>query len=254
MRVYASYLCYGLVNVARLKNNSMYNSWKSAKNRSTFSRPAAICNGKKLIKGDRILDYGCGQGGDVFRWREMGYQAIGFDPYWSPELPGGGDCFSTVTCFYVLNVIPSVLERLDVLRRAWDYCSDRLIIANITGGATLISGDRYFVEFSTWDLKRLIIYSVRKIPQFIESGLYVVDRSFPDVRLYTWQKSVEAIDQIRSDQPIANDGDYLSSDRGRIVYYRGDGRRFTVKPKDLEIYKSAIERRDRIRDIQLCTF
>ena len=232
----------------------MYSSWKSAKNRKCFSRPAAICNDRNLIIGDRIFDYGCGRGGDVSRWREMGYQAIGFDPYWFPELPSGDDRFSTVVCFYVLNVIPSVSERLEVLARAWDYCSDRFVISNIIGGRTLISGDRYFVEFSTWDLKRLIVYAVGKIPRFIESGLYFVDRSFPDIKLYSWKESVEAIDEIRINHPIANDGDYLSSDRGRVIYCNGSGKRFVVKRNCLDKWQRAIDLRDQIRLIQLCTF
>ena len=232
-----------------------YLSWKSAKNRSQFSRPAAIVNDRGLIVGDRILDYGCGRGGDVARWSAMGYCAVGFDPYWSPEFPSLSDRFPTVTLFYVLNVLPRVSERIEVLDKAWGFCDRRLIVANITGGATLISGDRYFVEMSTWDIKRLIICVCRKIPQFVASGIYFVDRDSPDARLYTWIEAIEEIDRIREDQPIANDGDYLSCDRGRMVYYcGGKSRRFNVRDRDLDKYRGAIERRDRIRLIQLCTF
>lgn len=66
----------------------------------------------------RVLDYGCGRGGDVkyltddtLDPRPMAVE--GWDPYWRPEIPQG--TFEVVLCTYVLNILEveeaeSVLE------------------------------------------------------------------------------------------------------------------------------------------------
>lgn len=56
-----------------------------------------------MLRG-RCLDFGCGRGQDA--------DAAGserFDPHYAPQMPEG--TFDTVTCTYVLNVIPSPTER-----------------------------------------------------------------------------------------------------------------------------------------------
>jgi 2-polyprenyl-3-methyl-5-hydroxy-6-metoxy-1,4-benzoquinol methylase len=62
-----------------------------------------------LLKG-RVLDYGCGKGIDA--------DVLGltkYDPYHFPQIPRGK--FDTITCQYVLNVIPTPIERMEVLDR-----------------------------------------------------------------------------------------------------------------------------------------
>jgi 2-polyprenyl-3-methyl-5-hydroxy-6-metoxy-1,4-benzoquinol methylase len=51
----------------------------------------------------RILDYGCGRGTDA-DW--YGFHA--WDPAWRPAVPKG--TFDAITCIYVLNVLPKVVE------------------------------------------------------------------------------------------------------------------------------------------------
>ena len=66
-----------------------------------------------------VLDYGCGRGADVNYFRSLGVDAGGYDPH-APfgfaESPTG--LFMVVTLIFVLNVLPTVEARLEVLRGA----------------------------------------------------------------------------------------------------------------------------------------
>ena len=66
-----------------------------------------------------VLDYGCGRGADVNYFRSLGIDAVGYDPH-APfgfaESPTG--LFMVVTLIFVLNVLPTVEARLEVMRGA----------------------------------------------------------------------------------------------------------------------------------------
>ncbi len=86
-------------------------SWLTAKSRTAISRPMSYLCSMGLLKG-RVLDYGCGYGGDVERLADLGINIHGYDPHLQPDLTRGK--FNTITCNYVLNVIDEH-ERLTVL-------------------------------------------------------------------------------------------------------------------------------------------
>jgi hypothetical protein len=66
-----------------------------------------------------VLDYGCGRGADVNYFRNVGLDSAGYDPH-APfgfaEPPAG--LFMVVTLIFVLNVLPTVEARLEVMRVA----------------------------------------------------------------------------------------------------------------------------------------
>lgn len=111
---------------------------KTARARNSLSVPMRGFIAK--IKGSH-LDYGCGRGGDVIRLRELfPNQTIkGYDPNSahvkvSPsrlenfsEKPD--DSFHTVSLIYVLNVIPSIEQRAEVLIEALNHCEDMFLLA-----------------------------------------------------------------------------------------------------------------------------
>jgi exonuclease III len=78
----------------------------------------------------RILDYGCGHGRDVEFYRSLGKDADGWDPHvhfgWldSPE-----GWYDLVTVVYVVHVLPTEEQRLQVLRSAAMYGEHVLIVA-----------------------------------------------------------------------------------------------------------------------------
>jgi Methyltransferase domain len=66
-----------------------------------------------------VLDYGCGRGADVDYSLSLGVDAVGYDPhvpFGFAESPTG--LFMVVTLIFVLNVLPTVEARLEVLRGA----------------------------------------------------------------------------------------------------------------------------------------
>ena len=69
-----------------------------------------------------MLDYGCGRGIDVDFYRASGLESEGFDPH---EPYGYGELpirrFDLVACTYVLNVIASPSERVEILERAAQF-------------------------------------------------------------------------------------------------------------------------------------
>lgn len=77
---------------------------------------------KLLGERIRLLDYGCGRGKDLEFYREMGFDAVGYDPY--PEfglsqMPSG--LFDLVLNIFVLNVLPTSVERFEVIRKAAEF-------------------------------------------------------------------------------------------------------------------------------------
>ena len=51
----------------------------------------------------KVLDFGCGIGKDVELLKHKGFDILGYDPFYFPELPK--EKFDTILCFYVLNVL-----------------------------------------------------------------------------------------------------------------------------------------------------
>ena len=67
-----------------------------------LSFPAKNLLAQNLLQG-KILDFGCGFGSDVRLLQQKGFDIIGYDSYYFPELPQYK--FDTIICFYVLNVL-----------------------------------------------------------------------------------------------------------------------------------------------------
>jgi len=93
----------------------------TAISRPTGSRPLkdALKRGW-ITPSDRVLDFGCGRGGDVQWLRAQGFHCEGFDPHpgfgWDSS-PSGS--FDLVAVVYVVNVLDSVEDRVAALQQAW---------------------------------------------------------------------------------------------------------------------------------------
>ena len=66
----------------------------------------------------RILDYGCGRGGDMRHLLGEGYVANGYDPTHRPVMPPGP--FDVVLCTFVLNTV-DVNTELNILKALASY-------------------------------------------------------------------------------------------------------------------------------------
>ena len=83
-------------------NNSNPYSYLTVKERTKMSMPAKMLLEQGELKG-KILDFGCGLGKDVELLKEKGFDIIGYDPHYFPQLPT--EKFDTILCFYVLNIL-----------------------------------------------------------------------------------------------------------------------------------------------------
>lgn len=82
----------------KIKNNPHL----TAIERTSISFPTRWLKQNNLLKGE-ILDFGCGFGFDTDQLKNQGYNIVGYDNYYRPELPEKR--FDTIICNYVLNVL-----------------------------------------------------------------------------------------------------------------------------------------------------
>jgi len=87
-------------------------SWKTAIKRNKLSKPVQIY--EDLLVG-KILNYGAGHGEDTEFLRLKGYDIYSYDKYF-PSDADLNTTYDTIICNYVLNVIPTLQERIEVLK------------------------------------------------------------------------------------------------------------------------------------------
>ena len=101
--------------------------------RSGLSKPIRVALDAGLLKpGMSVFDYGCGRGSDVEFLRDLGYAATGWDPAFFPDEPRARA--DLVNLGYVLNVIEHPTERLEVLRNAWGFAGEAIVVSTLVKG------------------------------------------------------------------------------------------------------------------------
>lgn len=86
-------------------------SWKTAIRRNKLSKPVQIY--KSELKG-KILNYGSGHGEDTELLNLEGFEVCNYDKYFNSNADMNIQ-YDTIICNYVLNVIPTIDERAEVL-------------------------------------------------------------------------------------------------------------------------------------------
>lgn len=101
---------------------------KAALKRSELSRPVKVALEANLFsEGTTFFDYGCGNGEDVKRISELGYDSHGWDPYYRPnEILQAADI---VNLGYIINIIEDMVERREILMKAWKLTQQVLIVS-----------------------------------------------------------------------------------------------------------------------------
>ncbi|ELS05207.1 hypothetical protein Xen7305DRAFT_00049500 [Xenococcus sp. PCC 7305] len=96
--------------------------------RTKLSRPVRVILEEELLNySTSFFDYGSGQGEDVSRLRDRGYNSSGWDPHHSPE---NAIINADIVNFgYVLNVIQDDQERQEALTKAWSLTKSILVVA-----------------------------------------------------------------------------------------------------------------------------
>lgn len=93
-----------------------------------------------IAEGISVFDYGCGQGDDIRVLRESGIEASGWDPYFAPA--GARLEAEVVNLGFVLNVIETPGERIEVLRRAFSLARRVLAVSTMVTGQRPLDGLR----------------------------------------------------------------------------------------------------------------
>ena len=108
----------------------MFNTAKTAIGRKGPSVPA-----RRFVEqiADRhvtgytsVLDWGCGRGTDVEWFNHLGFDGRGYDPIFRPRVSykNTRPKFEYITCFYVLNVIPTKKGRVEAIKEAINHLAD----------------------------------------------------------------------------------------------------------------------------------
>lgn len=140
---------------------------RTAIGRSALSAPVRQALSDGLFQSNpSVLDYGCGRGQDIARLRQLGHEAVGWDPHFASEVPLG--CSELVFLTYVLNVIEDPRERQEALSNAWRHCTGVLAVSvrltwdkrQVTGismgDGTLTSRETFQHLYAISELRQLV--------------------------------------------------------------------------------------------------
>ncbi len=159
---------------------------KAAISRNDFSKPVRLALEAGLFSTEAtFFDYGCGQGGDMERTAKLGYESLGWDPYYRPDTELAEA--DVVNLGYIINVIESQTERREALIKAWGLTRKVLIVAAqvliAQGNSQIAFGDGVITSRNTfqkyYDQEELKLYidqvlGVDAVP--IALGIYFVFR------------------------------------------------------------------------------
>jgi DNA phosphorothioation-associated putative methyltransferase len=108
---------------------------KTAISRYNFSKPIRTIQENGLLKNSsRLFDYGCGKADDVKALQKLGYNAVGWDPIFRPDVEKISS--DIVNLGFVINVIEDISERSKTLKDAFGYAEKLLIISTMVANST----------------------------------------------------------------------------------------------------------------------
>ena len=159
--------------------------YKTALRRNRLSVPVQAVYKHELIEeNSTFFDYGCGRGDDVRQLSELGIDAAGWDPHFSPDEPKRSA--DIVNLGYVVNVIENASERIQVISEAFDQARKILVVSALVGSANhsgkakpykdgvLTSTGTFQRYFQTHELADLIEQSTKTKPIAVAPGIMFV--------------------------------------------------------------------------------
>ena len=178
---------------------------RTAIKRYDLSRPVKQLLQRELLRrNDTFFDYGCGHGMDIEALQNLGYKATGWDPAFRPQAPKTSA--TIVNLGYVLNVIESPVERLKVLREAYELAGRMLIVSTMVRGQETEAhsrpyGDGFLTKANTFqkfyepgELETLIEEALNVEASTLGLGICVVFRDLEEAELFESSKNRRRID------------------------------------------------------------
>ena len=182
-------------------------SYLSAINRK-YPSPAARALVKHSEEGETILDYGCGYGNDAKYYERRKRICFNYDPYYFPELPTKK--FDIVICSYVVNVVPSLREKIEVIRKAWSFTKETLIVSicPATGRKERIT-QRHFDFIPQIKARALCEVAIARESKAIGVDKFIFKRSSPEIEILSRVETEQKIRAIEQSGWVAPDNSYF---------------------------------------------
>ncbi len=181
------------------------NSHLAAMHRKRLSSTARLIVKSGLVSTDEsFLDYGCGRGFDFQALQKLGYNSLGYDPYYFPDTKL--EPTDVVMFSYVLNVIQDLEERREALLNAWSLTRKRMIVAAVVRGPAIIDDGTitkigtFAKEWKHIELKSFIESTLGYEAVRLDKDKFVVHR---DGRQFTPLHYESVMEKV---QAIANSG------------------------------------------------
>ena len=186
---------------------------RAAISRSEFSRPIKILlNHGLLTPNASLFDYGCGLGDDFRGLQELGYEASGWDPYFTPHETK--QKAKVVNLGFVLNVIEDPAERVETLVEAWNCTEGLLIVSTLVAGrenyayadrfgdGLLTNRNTFQKYFEADELLGLIEHALHVEPIPVEVGVCIVFRDIGDQQDFLSRRTKRPIDWEQINQKL----------------------------------------------------
>lgn len=205
--------------------------------RGALSRPVRLATDLGLIGAETsVFDYGCGYGEDISVLAGAGLRVAGWDPHFRPD--AAKNPADIVNLGYVINVIPNVTERHQVVRDAWQLSKRALLISarlenelrNLSRGRP--HGDGFLTAHGTFqkfyaqgELRSWLDAVLELETVAVAPGVFVAFRSEKDASdflLRTRRRRQVAVRVSRSDRDYEQHRDAIDSliaffgERGRL--------------------------------------
>lgn len=181
---------------------------KTAIARYKFSRPIqTILEHDLLTEAVSLLDYGCGQGDDVNRLKEMGFAVSAWDPVYNPS--GPKEPADIVNLGFVLNVIEDPAERTGVLHEAYELSKKLLVVSTLVASSStpmmgrpykdgILTNRNTFQKYFRQEELRQYIEDVLEIPPVaVGLGIFYVFRSIEEQQAFLSGRSRHEIDWLK---------------------------------------------------------
>ncbi|MBV9023106.1 MAG: DNA phosphorothioation-associated putative methyltransferase [Streptomycetaceae bacterium] len=182
----------------------------TAISRSGLSVPArqAVVDGQ-ILPGGTVLDYGCGRGEDVRALRHIGCEAVGWDPFYQPDVRL--EPCPVVLLTYVLNVIEDTSERRRTLQRAWELAGAVLIVsARLTWERSKVNGEEFGDGLLTRRKTFQHLYGASELRAYVEDVTGVRAVSAAPGIIYAFKDDTARLGYLA--RRIVTDDQWLASD------------------------------------------
>jgi len=213
-----SYVGHKLINIEAQSTSQQESAvevmrHKTAIVRYKLSKPIqTLLENGILGKETILLDYGCGQGDDVERLREMGVAASAWDPAYFPD--GIRKPADIVNLGFVLNVIEDPIERMEVLHDAYELSKKLLVVSTLVASSSttdlgrsykdgILTSRNTFQKYFRQDELERYIEDVLETPAVaVGLGIFYVFRSPEDQQQFLSNRSKRAINWEEIDRRL----------------------------------------------------